>query len=243
MQHAARELTAPGEFVACGPAKPERPRRGADVDHQGQSQQLGQGHPLAHLPSWPYSMGPRSSILTGGPSGFRILCRHAALPAAERWATPPSARRLASASAACHWMRSATTCSSRWPGGMWSGSPGLTGSQLYRVGSVAGSPSIPVARPCGRRGGRPASCRTTCGRPGRGARRSRGTRGGGPCPCSSPGAGRAGRSWAGCRSGASSRRSANTARTGARRRAARRGRPGRRWRPGGSRRGAWSGTW
>ena len=29
---------------------------------------------------------------------------------------------------------------------MWSGSPGLTGSQLYRPGSVAGSPSMPVSQ-------------------------------------------------------------------------------------------------
>ncbi len=30
--------------------------------------------------------------------------------------------------------------------GMWSGSPGLTGSQLYRAGSVAGSPSALVSQ-------------------------------------------------------------------------------------------------
>jgi len=32
------------------------------------------------------------------------------------------------------------------PLGMWSGSPGLTGSQVYRAGSVAESPSIPVSQ-------------------------------------------------------------------------------------------------
>ena len=118
------------------------------------------------------------------------------------------------------------------------GFPGVAGWVGCRKPERAGQPG-----PCGRRGGRRGSCRTICGRPGRGARRSRGTRGGGPCPCRRPVAGRAGGSWAGCRSGASSRRSASTARSAGRRRAARRGRPGRRWRPGGSRRGAWSGTW
>jgi predicted nuclease of predicted toxin-antitoxin system len=40
-----------------------------------------------------------------------------------------AAFRLASASAACHRARSATTCRSRRACPMWSGSPGLTGSQ------------------------------------------------------------------------------------------------------------------
>jgi hypothetical protein len=56
------------------------------------------------------------------------------------------ALRLAFASAVCHRRRSATTCRSRWPLGMWSGSPGLTGSQEYRAGSVAGSPSTLVSQ-------------------------------------------------------------------------------------------------
>src|ERR1039457_4155508 len=56
-------------------------------------------------------------------------CRHAALPVAERSEGPfPSARRLASSSACFQVMRSATTCRSRCAGGMWSGSPGVTGS-------------------------------------------------------------------------------------------------------------------
>src|SRR5271157_5252968 len=62
MQHAARELTAPGEFVSSGSAKPECPRRRAHVDHQGQGQQLGQGQPLAHLPSRPCSMEPLDAV-------------------------------------------------------------------------------------------------------------------------------------------------------------------------------------
>ena len=53
------------------------------------------------------------------------------------------------------------------------------------------------------------------------------------------GPGRAGRSWAGCRSGASSRTAASTAGTSAPRPAGRRGRAARRYRPGGSRRRAW----
>ena len=99
------------------------------------------------------------------------------------------------------------------------------------------------ARPGGRRGGRPASCPTICGRPAPAARRSRDGRSGGPCPCRRRGPGRAGGSWAGCRSAASSRTSASTARTAARRRAVPRARAGRRCRAGGSRRAAWSGTW
>ena len=57
------------------------------------------------------------------------------------------------------------------------------------------------------------------------------------------GPGRAGRSWAGCRSGASSRTAASTAASAAPRPAGRRDRTRGRWRPGGSRRFAWSGTW
>ena len=88
------------------------------------------------------------------------------------------------------------------------------------------------AIPCGRRGGRPGSCRTTCGRPAPGARHSRSDRSRGPCSCTGRAPGRAGRSWAGCRSGASSRTAASTAGTAAPRPAgphARAGRRCRRW--------------
>src|ERR1700683_3840960 len=67
------------------------------------------------------------------PFGARAICAvaHAALPVAERsglvW---PLALALASVSAACHRWRSARTCRSRWAGGMWSGSPGVTGSHV-----------------------------------------------------------------------------------------------------------------
>ena len=46
----------------------------------------------------------------------------------------PSALRLASVRAACQAVRSARTCISRWVGGMWSGSAGVTRSQ--RVGAA-----------------------------------------------------------------------------------------------------------
>ena len=126
------------------------------------------------------------------------------------------ARRLASASAACHRARSATACSSRRAWSMWSGSAGRDGfpGVAGRVG-CRNTERASAASPCGRRGGRPASCRTTCGRPAPGARRSRGDRRRGPCPCTGRGPGRAGRSWAGCRTAASSRRSASTAGTAA----------------------------
>ena len=244
MQHAARELTAPGEFVAGGPAKAECPRRGAHIDHQGQSQQFGQGHPLAHLPSWPCSMGPSCSIRTGGASW---------LSDSSSSRCPPSCRKMVAAafgSSSCLCKRGlpldAVGDDVQEP---------LAVGHVVRVAGLDRFPGVPARvgcrkperagqpGPAGRRGGRPASCRTTCGRPEPGARRSRGIRGGGLCPCRLPGAGPAGRSWAGCRSGASSRRSASTARTAARRRAGRRARPGHRWQPGGSRRGAWSGTW
>ena len=80
-----------------------------------------------------------------------------------------------------------------------------------------------AASPCGRRGGRPASCRTTCARPAPGARHSRGDRRHALCPCTGRGPGRAGRSWAGCRSGASWRTAASTADTAAPQPAAPRG--------------------
>jgi len=101
-------------------------------------------------------MGSRCSIRTEGSNGFPVSCRHAALPVAGRSAS--AALRRARSRAVCHWMRSATTCSNRWPLGMWSGSPGLTGSQLYRAGSVAGSPSALVIKrgACGAAGPAPA---------------------------------------------------------------------------------------
>src|ERR1035437_416803 len=79
------------------------------------------------------------------PFGWRMfsVVSHAALPVAERsgscW---PLALARASVSAACHFCRSAMMCRSRCAGGMWSGSPGVTGSQVCREGSVAGMPSV-----------------------------------------------------------------------------------------------------
>ena len=118
------------------------------------------------------------------------------------------------------------------------GFPGVAG----RVGRGE-SRGFPGAIGGGRRGGRRGSCRTTCGRPGRGARRSRGARGGALCLGSARGAGPAGGSWAGRRSAASSRTSASTARSAAPRPAVPRAPAGRGSALGGSRRRAWSGTW
>src|ERR1035438_5756918 len=56
---------------------------------------------------------------------------HAALPVAESsGADSPLALALARTSAVCHFWRSATMCRSRWAGGMWSGSPGVTGAHV-----------------------------------------------------------------------------------------------------------------
>src|SRR6201999_4493125 len=76
-----------------------------------------------------------------------LFRRHAALPVAERSPFPSNAAlRLASVRAACHRWRSATTCRSRRAGSMWSGSPGLTGSQGERGGRVAETPSRSVSQ-------------------------------------------------------------------------------------------------
>jgi hypothetical protein len=77
---------------------------------------------------------------------FALVGCHAALPVAERsaWA----ALRRAISRAFCHWIRSATTCSSRWPVGMWSGSPDLTDSQGPRyAGPAPAAGSALEARP------------------------------------------------------------------------------------------------
>ena len=60
-----------------------------------------------------------------------LRCAHqAALPVAGRWSVAcPVAVRRASSSACLHLSRSATMCNRRCALGMWSGSPGLTGSQ------------------------------------------------------------------------------------------------------------------
>ena len=100
----------------------------------------------------------------------------------------------------------------------------------------------PLASSCGRRGGRPASCRTICGRSARDGRRSRGTHGGAPCPCTPRAAGPSSRSWAGSRSAANWSRPVSRVPSAAPQRAARHGPPERRCRARGSRRAAWSGT-
>ena len=122
------------------------------------------------------------------------------------------ARRLASASAACQCCRSATTRKRRRACSMWSGSPGVTGSQAYRAGSAGWTPSID-SNQFFRSARWSASYRTTYGTPARGARHSRGIRGDGPCPYTRRGPGHAGRSWAECHSGASWRTATSTART------------------------------
>ncbi len=148
---------------------------------------------------------------------------HAALPVAERSGGPsPAALRLASSSACFQVMRSATTCSSRRAGGMWSGSPEVTGSRRSGLGRWPECRSFPSAMPCGRPGSRRGSCPTICGRPGHADRRSQDARGGALCPCRSRAAFPRGGSWAGRRSAASSRSLASMARTGARRRAGQR---------------------
>src|ERR1019366_2256348 len=79
------------------------------------------------------------------PFGWRALAAvaHAALPVAESsGADSPLALALARTSAVCHFWRSATMCRSRWAGGMWSGSPGVTGAQVYRAGSGSVMPSV-----------------------------------------------------------------------------------------------------
>ena len=69
--------------------------------------------------------GPRSAVRhAGSPSRRPPGCR-------KIWAgSCPLALARAWTSAACHLWRSATTCRSRWAGGMWSGSPGVTGAQV-----------------------------------------------------------------------------------------------------------------
>src|SRR5208283_2563324 len=68
---------------------------------------------------------------------------HAALPVAGTSVSScMAALRLASVSATCHRARSATACSSRRACSMWSGSPGVTGSQEYRPRSVAEIPRV-----------------------------------------------------------------------------------------------------
>ena len=112
--------------------------------------------------------------------------------------------------------------------------PGRTGRPVPRrtgPGRLPKHRGSAAASPCGRRGGRPASCRTTCGRPGPAARHSRGDRRRELCPCTGREPGPAGRSWAGCRTAASSSTAASTADTAARRPAGRRDHAALRWWP------------
>jgi hypothetical protein len=66
--------------------------------------------------------------------------------ALDSWSDSPAALALAKTSAACQRCRPATTCRSRCPGGIWSGSPGTTGCQAYRAGSVAERPSVVISK-------------------------------------------------------------------------------------------------
>ena len=213
MQHAARELAAPGQLVAGGAAEAERPGSSSDVHDQRQREQLGQGHPFTGLPSVPYSLKSRHNRRAEGIGGFGIPGHHAALPVAER--SGGSVQQLL-----CVWLRRARLASGagrRRRGASAGRGPCDPGQREQLAPRRTGRGRLPKRRgsaaaiPCGRPGGRPGSCQTTCGNTAPADPRSRGDRRRGPCPYSIRGPDRAGRSSAGCRSGASSRTAASTA--------------------------------